>query len=67
MFDAKFANCNRNRALDLIDEDRVDHTHRPAELVAAGCDAECLALARAVRWHGQHRILLNGPRTAVFS
>jgi hypothetical protein len=36
MFDAKVANCNRNRALELIDEDRVDHTYRPAERVASG-------------------------------
>ena len=39
----------------------------PDALVPGGRDAECLALARAVRWHGQHRILLHGPRTVVFS
>jgi Serine hydroxymethyltransferase len=38
-----------------------------AVMQAPGGDAECLALARAVRWHGQHRILLHGPRTVVFS
>jgi formyltetrahydrofolate deformylase len=27
---------------------------------------ECLALARAVRWHAEHRILLNAERTVVF-
>ncbi len=45
---------------------RVDHAHSPEELVAVGRDVECLALARAVRWHAEHRILLNGDRTIVF-
>jgi len=45
---------------------RVDHAHSPEELVAVGRDVECLALARAVRWHAEHRILLNGDRTVVF-
>src|SRR6476661_6226652 len=44
---------------------RVDHTYGPEELVTAGRDAECLALARAVRWHGEHRVLLNKDRTVV--
>jgi formyltetrahydrofolate deformylase len=45
---------------------RVDHTHGPAELMAVGRDTECLALARAVRWHAQRRVLLNGGKTVVF-
>jgi formyltetrahydrofolate deformylase len=45
---------------------RVDHTHGPPELIAAGRDTECLALARAVRWHAAHRVLLNGDKTVVF-
>jgi formyltetrahydrofolate deformylase len=45
---------------------RVDHAHSPEQLVAVGRDVECLALARAVRWHAEHRILLNGDRTVVF-
>jgi formyltetrahydrofolate deformylase len=45
---------------------RVDHTHSPEELVAVGRDVECLALARAVRWHAEHRVLLNGDRTVIF-
>jgi formyltetrahydrofolate deformylase len=45
---------------------RVDHTHGPEELMAVGRDMECLALARAVRWHAEHRILLNADRTVVF-
>jgi formyltetrahydrofolate deformylase len=45
---------------------RVDHSQRPEDLVAAGRDVECQALARAVRWHAEHRVLLNGDRTIVF-
>jgi formyltetrahydrofolate deformylase len=45
---------------------RVDHTHGPAQLMAVGRDTECLALARAVRWHAEHRVLLNGGKTVVF-
>jgi len=45
---------------------RVDHTDSPAELVAIGRDTECLALARAVRWHADHRVLLNGDKTVIF-
>jgi formyltetrahydrofolate deformylase len=32
-----------------------------------GRDLECAALARAVRWHLEHRVLLDGSRTVVFS
>ncbi|MFB4319720.1 formyltetrahydrofolate deformylase [Actinomadura sp. 21ATH] len=45
---------------------RVDHGHSPEDLMAVGRDLECLALARAVRWHTEHRILLNGESTVVF-
>jgi formyltetrahydrofolate deformylase len=45
---------------------RVDHTLGPDELVAVGRDAECLALAHAVQWHVEGRVLLNGHRTVVF-
>ncbi|WP_283137843.1 formyltetrahydrofolate deformylase [Rhizohabitans arisaemae] len=45
---------------------RVDHTHDPDRLAAVGRDLECLALARAVRWHTDRRVLLNGGRTVVF-
>jgi formyltetrahydrofolate deformylase len=44
---------------------RVDHTHGPDELMAVGRDMECLALARAVRWHTEHRVLINADRTVV--
>jgi formyltetrahydrofolate deformylase len=45
---------------------RVDHAHSAADLMAVGRDMECLALARAVRWHAEHRVLLNGDKTIVF-
>ena len=45
---------------------RVDHSIDVSELIAAGRDLECQALSRAVRWHAERRILLNGTRTVVF-
>jgi formyltetrahydrofolate deformylase len=46
--------------------ERVDHSMNPDQLAAVGRDVECLALSRAVRWHAEHRILLNGKSTVVF-
>ncbi|RBP65014.1 formyltetrahydrofolate deformylase [Brevibacterium sanguinis] len=43
----------------------VDHAFTPADLVAAGRDAECKALSNAVRWHCEGRVFLNGKRTVV--
>jgi len=45
---------------------RVDHTNGPDDLAAIGRDAERVALARAVRWHAEHRVLLHGRRTVIF-
>ncbi len=45
---------------------RVDHSDSPEDLVAIGRDAERVALARAVRWHAEHRVLLHGRRTVIF-
>ncbi|MEJ8635681.1 formyltetrahydrofolate deformylase [Streptomyces sp. NPDC006475] len=47
--------------------ERVGHEVTPEQLVAIGRDVECQALARAVKWHAEHRILLNGRRTVVFA
>ncbi|WP_328327824.1 MULTISPECIES: formyltetrahydrofolate deformylase [unclassified Streptomyces] len=47
--------------------ERVGHEVTPDQLVAIGRDVECQALARAVKWHAEHRILLNGHRTVVFT
>jgi formyltetrahydrofolate deformylase len=52
----------------IIEQDvmRVDHTYDQDALVAAGRDVEAQVLSRAVRWHSQSRVLLNGSRTVVF-
>ncbi|MEU0135173.1 formyltetrahydrofolate deformylase [Streptomyces sp. NPDC006296] len=46
--------------------ERVGHGVTPDQLVAVGRDVECRALAHAVTWHAERRILLNGRRTVVF-
>jgi formyltetrahydrofolate deformylase len=48
------------------DVERVDHSRTVEDLVALGQDVERRALARAVRWHAEHRVLLDGHRTIVF-
>lgn len=45
---------------------RVDHSLTPDQLVARGREAESVALSRAVRWHTENRIILNGTRSVVF-
>jgi formyltetrahydrofolate deformylase len=45
---------------------RVDHSMSAEQVTALGRDVECQALARAVRWHTESRVLLNGNRTVVF-
>jgi formyltetrahydrofolate deformylase len=52
----------------IIEQDviRVDHTLAPERLAEAGRDVEAQVLARAVTWHAEHRVLLNGDRTVVF-
>ncbi|MGW0842686.1 formyltetrahydrofolate deformylase [Streptomyces sp. NPDC002787] len=47
--------------------ERVSHGVTPEGLVAIGRDVECQALARAVKWHAERRILMNGRRTVVFA
>jgi len=48
------------------DVERVDHSSTAESLTAIGADVERRALARAVRWHAEHRVLLDGHRTIVF-
>ncbi|HEX4510212.1 MAG TPA: formyltetrahydrofolate deformylase [Burkholderiaceae bacterium] len=48
------------------DVERVDHAATPEQLTAIGRDVECVVLARAVRWHVEHRVLRNGRKTVVF-
>ncbi|WP_438862016.1 formyltetrahydrofolate deformylase [Nocardioides renjunii] len=52
----------------IIEQDvlRVDHGYDQDMLVSAGRDVEAQVLSRAVRWHAQSRVLLNGERTVVF-
>jgi formyltetrahydrofolate deformylase len=52
----------------IIEQDvtRADHSMSVEDCAAAGRDVECAVLARAVKWHTEHRILLNGRRTVVF-
>jgi formyltetrahydrofolate deformylase len=52
----------------IIEQDvaRVDHAHTVEDLTAIGRDTESQVLARAVKWHGEHRVLLNGHKTVIF-
>ena len=53
----------------IIEQDvaRVDHSLSAQDFTAVGRDVECMVLARAVRWHVEHRVLLNGRKTVVFN
>jgi len=46
--------------------ERIDHNFDIEELVQIGRDAECAAFARALKWHCEHRIIINGNKTVVF-
>jgi formyltetrahydrofolate deformylase len=48
------------------DVERVDHTLSAEDFTAVGRDIECVVLARAVRWHVEHRVLINGHKCVVF-
>ncbi|MDJ0341002.1 formyltetrahydrofolate deformylase [Streptomyces sp. H10-C2] len=52
----------------IIEQDvvRVDHSRDPDELVTVGRDVEAQVLARAVEWHTESRVMVNGYRTVVF-
>ncbi len=52
----------------IIEQDvaRVDHAMSADDCATVGRDVECAVLARAVKWHVEHRILLNGTRTVIF-
>lgn len=52
----------------IVDQEveRVDHTFGAEALAAVGRDIENVVLARAVRYHVEHRVLLNGNKTVVF-
>ena len=46
--------------------ERVDHSYGLNDLVNTGRDIETVVLSRAVKWHAENRILLNGNKTVVF-
>ncbi|MGC2856179.1 formyltetrahydrofolate deformylase [Novispirillum sp. DQ9] len=46
--------------------DRVDHTYTVDDLVRTGRHIESTVLSRAVRWHVERRVMLNGTKTVVF-
>ncbi len=52
----------------IIEQDvtRVDHSKSIEDLTAMGKDTESQVLARAVKWHSEHRVLLDGHKTVVF-
>jgi formyltetrahydrofolate deformylase len=52
----------------IIEQDvgRVDHAMSVDEFIAIGRDIEATVLARAVKFHLEHRVLINGVRTVVF-
>jgi len=45
---------------------RVGHSLSPEQLAARGREAETRALAHAVRWHTENRVVIHGSRTVVF-
>jgi formyltetrahydrofolate deformylase len=52
----------------IIEQDvaRVDHSRTVQDLTSIGRDTESQVLARAVKWHSEHRVLMNGSKTVVF-
>lgn len=48
------------------DTDRVSHRDDVARLTSKGRDLETVVLARAVRAHLEHRVLVNGSKTIIF-
>ncbi|WP_397414828.1 formyltetrahydrofolate deformylase [Phenylobacterium sp.] len=49
------------------DVERISHRDTPAALIRKGRDIERRVLARAVRWHLEDRVILNGRKTVVFT
>ncbi len=52
----------------IIEQDvaRVDHAMDVNAVTAIGRDVESVVLARAVQWHAERRVLLDGNKTVVF-
>tara|TARA_B100000767_G_scaffold180063_1_gene168063 strand:+ start:45 stop:923 length:879 start_codon:yes stop_codon:yes gene_type:complete len=45
---------------------RVDHNYKPEHLVRVGRDNESIALAKAITYHIERRVFLDGNKTVVF-
>jgi formyltetrahydrofolate deformylase len=52
----------------IIEQDvaRVDHSLAAEDLARLGCDTEAQVLARAVKWHSEYRVIIDGNKTVVF-
>nr|MCS5583542.1 formyltetrahydrofolate deformylase [Pseudomonadales bacterium] len=46
--------------------ERAGHRSKVADLVNVGRDIERIVLSKAVKYHAEHRVLLNAHRTVVF-
>ena len=53
----------------IIEQDvqRVHHGMTPEQMVVIGQGIEARVLARAVTWHAERRVIINGGKTVVFS
>ncbi|MGB2328943.1 MAG: formyltransferase family protein, partial [Gammaproteobacteria bacterium] len=53
----------------IIEQDvqRVSHRDTAQDLTRKGNDIESSVLSRAVRWHAEKRIIINGNKTVVFN
>ena len=52
----------------IIEQDvaRVNHSYSLENFTTIGRDIESLVLSRALKWHTEHRVLINENRTVVF-
>ena len=64
---AHYVTCDLDEG-PIIEQEvaRVDHSKSPSELATIGRDIEKITLARAVQYHLEHRVVLNGKKTVVF-
>ena len=51
----------------IVEQDvrRVSHATTPEDMIAIGREVEASVLSRAIKWHAEHRVFLNGLRTVV--
>ena len=51
----------------IIEQDvrRVSHATTADDMVAIGREVEASVLSRAIKWHSEHRVFLNGARTVI--